>query len=85
MLASPLGTAVTINGNTVNGIWDDDYSEILGVAGDGPLFTCDQDDLDAITPTVARGTTVTKASVNYTIQNMKPDGTGFTMLVLSKD
>ena len=75
----------TINSTSVNGDFGNEYIEAFDVAGTHPVFTCRTSDLNAITPTVARGTTVTIASVNYTIENIESDGTGITVLILSKD
>lgn len=79
------GVVATINGTEVNGIFDNEYIDVLDVAGTSPAFTCATADLAAITPAVARGTSVTISGTAYTIQNIKPDGTGMTVLVLSED
>lgn len=80
-----LADAVIINSTTINGIWDNDYLEALDIAGTSPAFTCDADDLAAIIPAVARGTTLTRASVNYTITNIKPDNNGFKTLIVTEN
>ncbi len=73
----------TINSVSVNGQFGNEYLEISDIAGTQPVFTCRTLDLDAIAPTVSRSSTITIASVNYTIQNIEADGTGITVLILT--
>jgi hypothetical protein len=84
MAQSPLGDVATIEGTEVSGIFDNEYQVALDIAGTSPAFSCRQTDLDAITPSVARGTNVTINAVVYTIEDPQPEGTGWTVLILSK-
>ena len=79
-----LGDTATIEGVSVTGIFDKEYLELLETAGSVPVFICSAQDLAAITPTVARGTTVTINATAYTIKNFEPENTGITKLVLSE-
>lgn len=71
------GSAVTIKG-----IYDDDYVAIDGegmvqVSGSTPVFHCKTSDVS----NAYQGTLVVN-SKTYEIVEVKPDGTGMTMLVL---
>ena len=71
----------TIGATTINGIFDNGYSEALDAAyaGAAPTFLCATADLPAIT----RGTTqITLDGETYTIVERKPDGHGLETLVL---
>jgi len=78
------GEVAVINGANINGIFDNDYSEFLDIAGTTPTFNCASLDLTAITPTVARGTTAIISGTSYTIENIKNDNTGLTILELTE-
>lgn len=78
------GTTAVINSTNVDGVFDNEYAEILDVTGSTPMFICTTADLDAIAPTVDRSTTVAIDGVDYTIEDIQPDGTGMTMLILEK-
>ena len=78
------GTAAAIGGTTVNGIFDHEYTEYLfngsPVAGESPVFGCAESDL----PYYTYGTDIVIESVDYKIRAWKPDGTGWTTLILEK-
>jgi len=76
------GEVATIGASTINGIFSDEYSEILDVSGSVPVFTCITSELDEISPVVTAGTAIVIKSVNYTIEVLQPDGTGVTRLTL---
>jgi len=79
-----LGDTAIIEGVSVTGIFDKEYLELLDTVGSAPVFICSAQDLVAIAPTVARGTTVTINATAYTIQNLEPENTGITRLVLTE-
>ena len=68
------------DGNTIDGILDEEYAEALGIAGTAPVFLCRSADVEELAlvenDTLAIGGTV------YEIANIEPDGTGMTKLVL---
>lgn len=80
------GVAVTINAVTFNAIKDQAFQEIdlgsAGMAGTRPLFLARDEDI--VASSAAVDDTVTIASVNYTIVELEPDGTGMTNVILDK-
>ncbi len=76
------GTAATLNGAAVNGIFDNDYYEALGntVEGSSPVFRLATSDASA----VAHGQSLVIASTTYKVRGVEPDGTGVTLLRLEK-
>lgn len=75
------GQTCTISGGTVDGIFDAQYERALGmIDSTGPALTIRTDDW----PGVARGDSVTIASVAYTVLTPEPDGTGVTVLRLQR-
>jgi len=81
---SEFGVSALISGSSVNGVFDNDYIDALDVSGTVPMFTCAATDLYAIVPAVGRGTTAVINSVSYIIENIKNDGTGVVILILSE-
>lgn len=74
------GSAATINGATVNGIFDRAYVEPIGnIVGEAaPVFQCAEADVAAVAP----GDGLTIGSAAYTVRNVEPDGTGVVLLRL---
>lgn len=70
---------------TISVIFDNEYVPMnLGgveVESLGPAATCKSSDVSA----AAHGDTLTVDSVTYYIKGIHPDGTGITLLILSKD
>ena len=80
--SSEFAVVATYNGATsVNVIFDHEYTEMFGAAGNNPFVTAAASDF-ASNP---RGLPLVIESVAYTIQNIEPDGTGIVRLQLSKD
>ncbi len=79
------GTAATIGGSTVYGIFDDAYTGVNQATGEvatsAPQFLCRTADVAS----VVQGTTITINSIVYKCVNIEPDGTGMTMIQLSRD
>lgn len=75
-------TAVTVDGNAVNAIFDNDYVavDLDGVTLEslGPVLLCETADVAA----TVQGTAVVVNAVNYTVAEVRPDGTGLTLLRL---
>jgi hypothetical protein len=74
-------TAVTIDGASVNAIFDNAYIEAggLGVVGLQPILTCLSSDVDD----VDIGAGVVVGSTDYLVVRMEPDGTGVTTVYLT--
>jgi len=79
-----LADVALIESVSVLGVFDNEYLDGLDVIGTSPVFTCAASDLYDIVPAVGRGTVATINSVNFTIENIKNDGTGVTTLSLSE-
>jgi hypothetical protein len=78
-------TAVTYNGGTINGIFDNetvpiDAGGFAVVHQEQPRLTCRTVDLSSI----SEGQAMVINSVNYTIQAWIDDGTGVTVIQLEK-
>ena len=65
---------------SVNGIFENVYSEDLNVNGTVPTFACTESDVALLVVDA----TITIASSDYIVRVKKPDGTGHTLLVLEK-
>tara|TARA_Y100000310_G_C20521202_1_gene733773 strand:+ start:716 stop:1003 length:288 start_codon:yes stop_codon:yes gene_type:complete len=63
---------------TVNGVFENVYSEDLSVRGSLPTFVCVESDVES----VSIDGSLTVDGTAYTVRNKKPDGTGVTTLVL---
>lgn len=79
------GVAATIASATVYGIFDDAAQVVNQVSGEvetsSPQFTCRTIDVTG----VSQGTTITINNIGYKAINIEPDGTGITVIQLSKD
>lgn len=64
--------------SSVSGIFDDDYSEALGMDSARALFTCAAADV----PDVAAGDALTINGAAYKVKNVRPDATGLVALPL---
>lgn len=71
-------TAV-IGSTSVVGYYDNAYAEFVDVEGTAPAFTCKSADLPSGT---THGTAVVVSGSRYVIRNIRPDGTGITVLQL---
>lgn len=75
------GTAATIGGSSVNGIFDDAFIDPFGeVESTEPTFYCRSSDVSS----VSRGDTVTINSTSYNVVGVHQDGLGVTLLKLEK-
>ncbi len=72
----------TIGGSSFDVIFDDDYDEDFAIEASDPQFLCVSADLTTAGGT--HGSTVTISGTNYTIINLRPDGTGLTRVVLEE-
>lgn len=75
-------TSATVGGNAVDGIFDNEYVAVdldgVEVESLGPVLQCATSDV----PGVAQGDAVIVNAVNYTVAEVRPDGTGMTLLRL---
>lgn len=75
-------TAVTVDGNAVDAIFDNAYVEVgfdgVSVESVGPVLHCTTADVS----TAVQGTAAVVNAVNYTVAEVQPDGTGMTLLRL---
>lgn len=76
------GITATIGGSPVTGIFDNETVIIDGFNGavesTRPVFLCREVDVT----TVVHGTAVVINAVNYKVRGIRPDGTGFVLLIL---
>jgi len=70
----------TINSETVNGVFDNEYIEDIEVSGTSPVFTCKTSDVND----VSQDDPVTIDGTGYHVVSIEPDGTGITKLVLEE-
>lgn len=73
---------LTAPGGDITCVFDDAYVDVLEVASHSPAAHCLSSDVTA--KSVATGVTVTVNSVNYTVRNIQPDGTGMSVLILEE-
>lgn len=71
---------------SVNGIFDNEYFETdaggeVAFALQQPMFHCRTADV----PSAAEGDSLTVSGVGYVVRNVRPDGTGMTMLILEEN
>jgi hypothetical protein len=66
---------------TIKGIFDDTFQVVEGVESSGPSFLCATADVSA----AAHGDTIVVSGATYYIRGIQPDGTGTTLLILSKE
>lgn len=73
---------ITVDGNPVNAQFDNVYVEVgldgVTVESVGPVLLCRTIDVSA----VVQGDAAVVNSVNYTVAEVQPDGTGMTLLRL---
>ena len=77
-LANVTATIGAVTG--VEGIFDKEYGDALGVAGNSPVLRI----ATTAAPAVAVGSAVTISAVSYVVTAIEPDGTGMTLLRLEK-
>lgn len=70
----------TIDGSSVDGIFDHEFVEAAGFSGERPVFLCRTSDVSG----VSEGVTVTVNSTSYTLRVIESDGTGFSRLILEE-
>lgn len=84
-LESDLVLTTGSGSSNIKGIFHDRYAtaQMLGLPVENATVSCDcaSDDLSG----AAQGNTITINSVTYYIENMMPDDTGMTLVILSKD
>lgn len=81
MLAD-FGIDVTSGQNTFKAIFDHEYVELLGIDGEVPTLLCKASVVGTLG--IIKGSDLTVEGVNYKMRTPKPDGTGFTLLVIEE-
>lgn len=79
-VAGLANATATIGAASVDGVFDNDYLDPLGMEASAPSFVAESADLTG----VVHGTTITIAGTAYTARNLRPDGTGLTRVVLEE-
>lgn len=79
-LLADFGVDATLNGSAVRGIFDNASASGLNnmMLGSNPTFTL----ATASVSSSSRGKTLVVGAVSYTVREVKPDGTGMTLLEL---
>lgn len=77
-LANCTATIGAVSG--VPGIFDDAYTDQLGISGSTPALLCASTDVAS----AAYGASVTIGAVSYTVHAIQPDGIGMTRLLLQE-
>lgn len=72
------GIDAVIGGDTVRAIFDNAYQDVLFAAGTAPALHCATADV----ANVDRGDSVDIEGDAYTVAEIKPDGTGMSVLIL---
>lgn len=62
----------------VNGIFDAEYEEAVGIEGSSPMFGCATASVNG----ARHGDSLVVAGVSYVVRGVQPDGTGWTRLIL---
>jgi hypothetical protein len=72
----------TLNSVTaITGIFDNAFRLVNGVESYGPQILCASTDVS----TAVQGSTVEIGGTTYFVSGIQPDGTGMTLLILSKE
>lgn len=69
-----------INGNSVDGAFDNGFINVGIVESQAPVFECRESDIGIVT----HGMVITSDAVSYKVRGVQPDGTGLIKLVLEK-
>jgi hypothetical protein len=80
MYFADFAKSATVNGVTINVIFDEGYQQQLGIIEDqNPMITCKDTDVVGVT----HGLAVVVNGRNFKIREVQPDGNGITVLQLS--
>ena len=79
-VTSGFAESVTVDSVAVNAIVDLDYVDVMSMESTGPAITLPSAKCSAVT----HSSTVVARSVTYKVIEIKPDGTGITVLRLHK-
>lgn len=63
-------------------IFDKEYLSKWGIGGKTPMVSCDESDLPS---DYAPGDKIRRGTIDYTVKEFEPDGTGFMILILAED
>jgi 20S proteasome alpha/beta subunit len=85
VFTDPTGSGTTVTytpvggvASSVNGIFDAEYEEALGMEGSAPVFACAAADV----PNARHGDELRIDGVDYVVRGVRPDGTGWTRLIV---
>lgn len=78
--AAEFGSAATLDGVAVTGIFDSAYVDVLGIASRSPMFTLPT----ANTTATTQASVLVAAGITYRVTSVQPDGTGVTTLLLER-
>jgi hypothetical protein len=73
--------SATLDGASVSGIFDNAYTDIMGIASRVPMFTLPTASASAATQA---SVLITGGGVTYRVTSVQPDGTGVTTLMLER-
>jgi len=75
------GIDATVGAGTVRGIFDNAYQDAFSlVPGTAPVFMCASADVSSVDV----GDSITINATAYSVTEVRPDGTGMTVLVLQR-
>lgn len=77
-LLKATGRQITIGSATVWAVFDEEYVEALGIAGNRPTVTCRSSDVTG----VVDGTAVVVGAGRFLVRGIQPARTGLTKLIL---
>jgi hypothetical protein len=75
-----LATAATLDGATVNGIFENPYTEVFGMATCQPMYMLRTTSAASAT----QASVLVLGGVTYRVTSVQPDGTGVTTLFLER-
>jgi hypothetical protein len=73
-------SSATLDGASVSGIFDNAYTDIMGIASRVPMFTLPTASASAAT----QASVLITGGVTYRVTSVQPDGTGVTALMLER-
>lgn len=76
-LFANFGIDATLDSVSIRGIFDAASQDALNILGNNPVFTCLSTDAAG-----QKGKTLVVNTVSYTVREIRPDGTGFSILEL---
>jgi len=69
-----------INGNIVDGVFNNEYVTVGMVESQSPVFECRESDIGVVT----NGMVISSGVMQYKVRGLQPNGSGMTKLILEK-